>query len=223
MDDTRALGTAGRPIRIAIVEDQKMLADFLAGWFSQQRGFQVAGCADCGDQGLELCAAGQVDVALLDIELPDWDGLELGQELLRRHPALRVLSMSGRTDPYTIWRVQEAGLHGFVDKGQNPALLSKAILAVAAGEKYFSSTFDKVKKESLEQAEAFHKILSSREQSVLRGVAAGLSDDMIALELEITPATVSAHRKNIRQKLELHNDRELVAYARRWGLHKVTV
>lgn len=196
------------------------MAQFMSNWITKQPAFDLTGCAGDGEAALQLCAETQPDVALVDIELPDWDGLSLGQELLHRIPCLRVVSMSGRTDPYTIWRVHECGLHGFVDKGQNPALLGKAILAVASGANYFSSAFDKVKHDWLDRSEAFHKILSEREQAVLLCVATGLSDLVIAEKMDISAATVAVHRKHVRQKLELHSDRELVAYARRWGLHK---
>jgi len=219
MKSTKVIGLTGRPIRVALVEDQQMMAQFMSNWMTKQPAFDLTGCAGDGEEALQLCAETKPDVALVDIELPDWDGLSLGQELLRRMPGLRVVSMSGRTDPYTIWRVRECGLHGFVDKGQNPALLGKAILAVASGATYFSSAFEKVQRDCLEQSESFHKILSEREQGVLLCVATGLSDHLIAKKMEISAATVAVHRKHVRQKLELHSDRELVAYARHWGLH----
>ena len=220
MKATKVIGLSGQPIRVALVEDQQMMAQFMSNWVIKQSAFDLVGCAGDGEAALQLCAETKPDVALVDIELPDWDGLGLGQELLRRIPSIRVVSMSGRTDPYTIWRVQECGLHGFMDKGQNPALLGKAILAVAGGATYFSSAFDKVKHDWLDRSEAFHKILSQREQAVLLCVATGLSDLVIAEKMDISAATVAVHRKNVRQKLELHSDRELVAYARQWGLHK---
>jgi len=219
MAETKLLGTTGRPIRVLFVEDQQMLAHFLVHWVAKQPGFELVGCTADGESALRLCAERQPDVAVVDIELPDWDGLELAKELLARMPEVRILSMSGRTDPYTIWRVRESGLHGYLDKGQNPMLLEKAIFAVAGGGAYFSSAFAKVKEERLGDAASFHKILSDREQAVLQGVVNGLSDEEIADKLTISVSTVSVHRKHIRQKLELHNDRELIAYARRWGLH----
>jgi len=96
--------------------------------------------------------------------------------------------------------------------------LIEAIRAVARGNTFFGPGFSQVKQEQLSQPEAFQKILTEREQQVLRGVAAGREDEVIGAELGISPATVEAHRKRIRQKLGIHNDRGLLAYARRWGL-----
>jgi DNA-binding NarL/FixJ family response regulator len=97
-------------------------------------------------------------------------------------------------------------------------MLVEAIRTVAKGGVFFSPVFQKVKQEWLSQPEAFQKILSDREQEVLRRVVAGWNDERIARQLDITATTVAVHRKHIRQKLELHNDRELVGYAREWGL-----
>jgi DNA-binding NarL/FixJ family response regulator len=212
-------GGTGARVRVALVEDQQMLAKLLGGWLARQRCFEFIGCAESGAKARLLCLAANPEVVVVDIELPD-GGLELGRELVRKIPALRVVSVSGQTDPYTVWRVRESGMHGFVDKGQDLSSLIKAILAVASGATYFSSVFNDVEKERLGQADAFHKILSEREQTVLQGVAAGCSDPVMADRFDLCVSTVAVHRKHIRQKLELHSDRELVAYARHWGLDR---
>ena len=105
-----------------------------------------------------------------------------------------------------------------MEKTLPPEMLVEAIRTVAKGGVFFSPMFQKMKQEWLAQPEAFQKILSDREQEVLRRVVAGWNDERIARQLDITATTVAVHRKHIRQKLELHNDRELVAYAREWGL-----
>jgi DNA-binding NarL/FixJ family response regulator len=105
-----------------------------------------------------------------------------------------------------------------MEKTLPPEMLVEAIRTVAKGGVFFSPVFQKMKQEWLEQPEAFQKILSDREQEVLRRVVAGWDDERIARQLNITASTVEVHRKHIRQKLELHNDRELVGYARKWGL-----
>lgn len=211
---------ASAPIRIVIVDDHALLADSLAAWISRQSDLLLVGSAEDGEAGLELCLKARPDLALLDIELPKMDGLELVQQLLVKLPNIRLLAMSGRMDPYTIWRVSRCGVHGYVEKTLRPQVLMEAIRIIARGEVYFSPVCQAVKQEWLSQPEAFQKILSEREQEVLRRVVAGWDDENIGKHLGITASTVTVHRKHIRQKLELHNDRELVAYARRWGLDK---
>jgi DNA-binding NarL/FixJ family response regulator len=209
---------AENSIRLVIVEDEQLLAQALGEWLKSRSDYVLLGRAQTGLEGWDLCLNTRPDVALLDIALPGLDGLELGRRLLRKLPKTRVLVMSGQSDPYTIWRVRQSGVHGYVDKIQSPALLVDAIRIVAEGGTYFSSLFENVKQQWLSQPDAFYKILSEREQEVLRQVVAGQTDESIGQQLGISAATVSAHRKHIRQKLELHSDRDLMAYARQWGL-----
>jgi two-component system NarL family response regulator len=209
---------ANKRTRVVIIDDHFMLAESLGAWIEKHSDLEFAGRAENGETGWNLCATVKPDVALVDIDMPKLDGLELVKRLVEELPALRLLTMTGRMDPYTIWRVSQSGVHGYVEKTMAPEKLIEAVRVVAGGGNFFSAFFQKVKQEWLSQPEAFQKILSDREQDVLRRVAAGWDDDRISKELDITLATVAVHRKNIRKKLELHNDRELIRYAHLWGL-----
>ena len=209
---------SAKKIRIVIVEDELMVSGFLKAWISRFRDLQMVGSAEDGEAGLKLCQAEEPDIALIDIRLPKLDGLDLMQRLVADFPKMRLLAMSGLMDAYTVWRVTQSGVHGYVNKTQSPESLIEAIRAVAQGNTFFGPVFTRVKQEYLSQPTAFQKILSGREQEILRGVAAGWDDDRIGTKLGISPATVEAHRKHIRQKLGVHNDRGLLAYARKWGL-----
>lgn len=209
-----------KTIRLVIVEDQELLAQTLAAVVSKRPEFSLVGCARDGEEGWKLCVSTRPALALVDIEMPNLDGLELGRRLLREEWPIRVIAMSGLTDPYTIWRVRQSGVHGYIEKTQGAEMLLTAIRIVAAGGTYFSETFEQVKQQWLAQPEAFYKILSDREQQVLQRVVMGWDDARIANHLDISASTVAVHRKHLRRKLELHNDRDLVAYARRWGLDR---
>jgi DNA-binding NarL/FixJ family response regulator len=209
---------AQAPTRIVIVDDHTLLAESLGAWIVRHPDLVLVGRAEDGMAGWNLCLALQPDLALVDVDLPKLDGLELVKRLRLKMPALRLLTMTGRMDPHTIWRASQSGVHGYLEKTLPPEMLLDAIRTVAKGGLFFSPLFQKMKKEWLAQPEAFQKILSDREQEVLRRVVAGWNDERIAKQLNITASTVEVHRKHIRQKLELHNDRELVAYAREWGL-----
>ena len=211
-----------KTIRMVIVEDQQLLAQALAQWVSRQADFSLVGCAEDGERGMQLCLSTNPEMVLLDIGLPRLDGLELGRRLLRHLPKTRVVAMSGLTDPYTIWRVRQSGVHGYIDKTQGLEPLGQCLRAVAEGGTYFSVVFEQVRRDWLMHPEAFYKLLSDREQRILRLVAMGQDDQVIGTQLGIAVATVGSHRKHIRQKLELHNDRDLVAYARQWGLDRAS-
>ena len=211
-----------RRTRVVIIDDHFMLAESLGAWIAKHPDLEFAGRAENGEAGRSLCVTVKPDLALVDVDMPKLDGLELAKRLVEELPALRLLTMTGRMDPYTIWRVSQSGVHGYVEKTLSPEKLIEAIRIVAEGGNFFSPLFQKIKQEWLSQPEAFQKILSEREQDVLQRVAAGWDDDRIAKQLDITLATVGVHRKNIRKKLELHNDRELIGYARMWGLAPAT-
>ena len=210
--------TKRKRIRIAIVEDELMLSALLKSWLARFRDFALVGCAADGEAGWELCRTSQPELALVDIQLPKLDGLMLIQRLAAEFPQMRLLSMSGLMDAYTIWCVMQCGAHGYINKTQGPEMLAEAIRAVVRGNTFFGPEFSQVRQEWLARPEAFQKILSEREQQVLRGVVAGWEDERIGAELGISPATIEVHRKRIRQKLGVHNDRGLLAYARQWGL-----
>jgi DNA-binding NarL/FixJ family response regulator len=210
-------------IRLVIIEDELLMAKMLGMWIGRQQDFEVLGHAQDGEEGFNLCESVQPDLALMDIALPKLDGLNLVKRLRPKFPNLRLLMMSGLTDPYTIWRVLQSGVHGYIDKLQPPEILIDAIRTVAAGGSFFSPLFQEVKAEWLSQPEAFQKILSDREQEVLRRVVVGLDDENIASELKISSSTVATHRKHIRQKLGAHNDRDLMAYAQKWGLNTAKI
>ncbi|HTB84188.1 MAG TPA: response regulator transcription factor [Candidatus Sulfotelmatobacter sp.] len=206
------------PIRIVIVDDHALLAELLGTWIVRYPDLALAGRAGDGEAGWNLCQELRPDLALVDVDMPKLDGLALVNRLMEQMPAMRLITMTGRMDPFTIWRVSQSGVHGYLEKTLPPETLIEAVRAVAGGGTYYSPVFQKVKQEWLSQPEAFQKILSDREQEVLRRVVAGWNDERIAGQMGIAASTVGVHRKHIRGKLELHNDRDLVAYARKWGL-----
>jgi DNA-binding NarL/FixJ family response regulator len=203
--------------RIVIVDDERMFADALKAWLSIQPDCSLIGYAERGEEGHALCLALRPNIALLDIDLPGMNGLELAEALLAELPETRVLMMSGLMDPHTIWEVWQSGAHGYIDKTQSLKTLTEAIQTVLRGERYFSQVFHDVKERWLSQPDSFQKLLSDREQEVLKRVATGWQDERIAKKLGISSETVAFHRKNIRKKLKLHSDRDMVAYGRLWG------
>jgi DNA-binding NarL/FixJ family response regulator len=157
-------------------------------------------------------------LALVDVEMSDGDGLVLGKRLLDALPGTRVIIMTGRVDPHTAWRAGQAGVQGLIDKTIGPEGLIKVIHLVAAGGGFRSPSFERIKEEWLTQPEAFQKVLTNRELAVLHRLTDGQSDLEIAKHLGISAETVASHRKSLRKKLEVHDDRSLAAYGREWGI-----
>lgn len=207
-----------KPIRIAIIDDETLFAKMLGSWLSSPAGLNVVGYADGGHRGWELCAAQHPDLALVDVEMADGDGLILAKRLLDELSPTRVIVMTGRVDPHTAWRAGQIGVHGLIDKTIEPETLVKVIRLVVGGAGFLSPSFQRIREEWLMQPEAFQKVLTNRELVVLRHLTEGQSDQVISTDLGISAETVACHRKSIRGKLDLHDDRSLMAYGREWGI-----
>ena len=207
-----------KPVRMVVVEDENMVADMFMAWLRRRPQFQVVGHATNGLQALDLCRAEKPDLAMIDVKLPGMDGLSLSAQLLASLPQLKILIVSSCCDAYCLYRVNQLGLHGFVDKMSPLAVLGEALEAVATGKSYFSKLFREHMERQLKQPDAFHKIISQREIEILHLLATGLEDEEIAKKLTISVVTVEAHRRNIRRKLNLHSDRALISRAQQLGL-----
>lgn len=207
-----------KTMAVMIVDDDRLMATLLTACLKEKPGIQVVGCAGGEAEALSLAARKKPDLILLDIELPGTDGVDLVPLLRREAPKTKIIMLSGHCDAYTIYRVMQVRVQGYVDKPNPIEMVIEAIDRVLKGGTFFSPTFTEGKHALLESPEGFHRILSHREQEVMRWVRDGISDAKIAMKHGISAQTVAAHRKNIRRKLDLHSDREIVAYARRWGI-----
>ena len=190
----------------------------LQAWLSRRPKLQVAGCAPDGAAALALCRKQKPDVVTVDIQMPGMDGLALSEKLLRECPATKIILLSGRQNPYLLVRAKELGVHGYVDKTSPLAVLEKAIHAVAAGGEYFSETIQDSLDHQRRKPDAFVKMLTPRERDILGLMAAGLSDQEVSTQLNISPETVGTHRRNASRKLDIHGDRKLMHCARTLGL-----
>ena len=206
-------------LRIVLIEDDALLASLLTDWIRQRVGWTMVGHAVNGVDGIRLCREVPCDLALIDVAMPVMDGLAVADLLRGEMPALKLIALTCHSDPYTIQRVLALRLDGYISKTSSLALLEKGILQVMAGGKFYDDRFMQSTRQ-LQNAHAFHKILSQREVSVLGLVAEGHPDVVIGKRLSISPFTVAAHRRNMRVKLDAHNDRDLIQYARQWGLVK---
>ncbi|MDD5264091.1 MAG: response regulator transcription factor [Candidatus Bipolaricaulis sp.] len=184
--------------RIAIVDDHALVRDGLARLLARESGLSVVGSCGDGAGALELVAACRPDVVLLDISLPDADGLDLVGEIRRRNPETRVLMLSMHSEPEYAAAAVARGACGLVGKAASPEALVDAIRRVAAGETLPTP-----------------QQLSPREREVLALVAAGRSNDEVARELGIQRKTVDGHCERLMHKLEIHTRAALVAYGRR--------
>lgn len=175
-----------------------------------------------GRTGIELTERHQPELILLDLELPDADGFELVGRLRAAAPRARILVLSSHTEPYVLHRIIEAAVDGFVDKNEHdPALLAGVMRQVAEGRRYFSAVVEEALARFRSDPIAFPKLLSSREQELLRLFGQGWSDQRIAEQVGLREITVRNHRRNIMARLGIHSTPELIRYALENGFTRI--
>jgi len=201
-------------MKIAVVEDHALMRDLLQQTCRDAvKGAVVSGAGDAAS-GLKLCRRIKPDIILLDLALPDRDGLDLLDELVAASPRSKIIGLSGYMDEFTIYRVLGSALNGFVDKNDHTsAQLATAIRTVMEGERYFSARAMDAWASLRSDPSAFDKILSAREQDLLRLFGRGLGNDQIAATVDLSELTVRNHRCRIMAKLGLRTSAELISYA----------
>jgi DNA-binding NarL/FixJ family response regulator len=183
---------------------------------------KVIGQAMDGAGALAECRKVAPDLIILDLELPDGDGLDLLPELRKAAPGARVIALSSHTDDVTVHRVLQSQIEGFVDKnGQPMDILREAVATVMQGRRYLSPVVREVWTRLREEPAAFNKLLSDREQEVLVLIGRGYTNTEIAEQLELRAITVQNHRCNIMAKLGLHSTSHLIRYATEKGFTRL--
>lgn len=201
-------------MKIAVIEDHALMRDLLLRACTEAiPGSSARGAGDAAT-GLALCRRIRPGFIILDLALPDCDGLDLLDDLLRVCPKAKIIGLSGYVDEFTVYRVLGSRLHGFVDKNDHTSgQLAAAIRSVMSGERYFSPRALKAWAALRSDPGAFDKILSAREQDLLRLFGQGLGNDEIAESVNLSEITVRNHRCRIMAKLNLRTSAELVTYA----------
>jgi DNA-binding NarL/FixJ family response regulator len=198
---------------VIIIEDQRLVAEFFT-FHCRDLGLQVLQCCGTCREGLAAIRGHRPELVLMDISLPDGDGLELAKTVLDEMPGVRVLAVSSHRDPWTMLQVQRIGLHGFVDKNeQRSGVLTEAINAVLAGRVYYTPIVNESSASIRRDPKAFIRVLSDYETRILSLIGESKSDEEIAVVLGVSPATVQSRRRDIMRKLDIHTTPKLIHYA----------
>lgn len=185
---------------------------------------EVAGEAADGREALKLCLSLDPDVAIVDIAMPQLNGIDVTAQAIKQLPKLKVIMLSMYADESYVLRALMAGAKGYLLKEATEDDLLPAVRAVAAGKSFFSPAISSVLLEDyvrqLQQRglEDSYHLLTDREKEVLQLLAEGRSNKEVAQLLNVGLSTVETHRANLMQKLGLHNTAEIVLYAVRKGI-----
>jgi len=211
-------------LRLLIGDDHTLMRQGLRKILEERPDWEVVAEAGDGRTAVQQALALQPHVAVLDIGMPQLNGIEATAQIVRRMPSVQVLILSMHEDEAYVTRAVRAGARGYLLKDSAGADLIVAVAAVAAGKSYFSPPVAKVVLDEYVRRLADKGIvdrydaLSEREREIFQLVAEGRSTKEVAGLLSVSPATVETHRAHILQKLDIHNTAELVLYAVRRGV-----
>ncbi len=214
-------------MKLLLCDDHRMVREGLRAMLERQ-GFQVVAEAADGDEALQRAHALSPDVVVMDVSLPDQNGINATRRLTVELPHIHVLALSVHTDRRYADAMFAAGALGYLPKSAGLAELVLALQTVASGHEYRSLSIGPSMAHSLLDKPsspgapvAAGKPLSPREREVLQLVASGKSSKEIAASLEIGAATVETHRRQLMDKLGLRTIAELTKYAIRAGLASI--
>jgi len=207
-------------VRVLIVDDHAVVRAGLAMLVDAEEDLETVGEAGNARDAIFEARSSKPDVVLMDVMMPEQSGIEALPQLLREHPATKVLILSMQDDPRYVREAFEAGASGYVLKEAADAEVVAAIREVAGGGRYVHPELGArlVAAESEERRRAEDDPLSEREREVLRLLALGHTNQEIAKQLYISVRTAETHRAHIMQKLRLSSRAELVRYALGQGL-----
>jgi len=210
-------------VRILIADDHKILRDGLEALLQKEPGFDVVGTAGDGREAVKLTGELQPDVLILDIGMPEMNGIDAAQKISQEFPNVHMIGLSVHTDPLYVERMFQNGAVGYLPKDCAAEELCAAIRKVMSGGTYIGrSLSDTILRRFIDGASQDRPApidrLSARERQVLQLLAEGHSAKKSAERLGISAKTIEVHRKNIRQKLGISSIAELTKYAIRTGI-----
>ena len=211
-----------KKLRILLADDHKMLREGLRVLINSQPGMQVVGEAASGKDAIQKVGELNPDVVVMDLSMPELNGLQATEILKAKHPAVKVVVLTAHEDESYLTQLCKAGAAGYVLKRSPGEELLQAIRIVASGEVYFEP---KLAAKALAQQmsgpsahrETTNANLSEREKEVLSLIAWGYSNKEVADHLSLSVKTVETYRVRIAEKLGLRSRTQLVKYALRQG------
>ncbi len=212
-------------ISLAIIEDHRILVDSLGLMLRQEGDIEFLGSADSLAKGRDLLQQVSPDVLLLDVHLPDGDGLDLLPEIRKASPETQVVVLTSYTDEATLMRAIDSGVNGFVSKNSSFAELLSTIRLAAEGEIVMPTSLlmglilrmPRDRNAAYREEKGWER-LTLREREILEQLARGIGGEGIAEQLHIAPLTVRTHIRNLMAKLGVHSRLEAVAFGLKHGL-----
>ena len=207
-------------IRIVIVDDHAIVRAGLKQFLAEQSDLEVIGEAANGREALDLVRKGGIDVIVMDLSMPDQNGVDALAAIKARAPELPVLILSGYPEAHYATNLLRQGASGYLNKECDPQEIVTAVRTVARGRKYITPTVAELLADQLHSGsdKPLHEQLSEREFQVFLRLAQGETIGVIADSLSLSVKTVSTYRTRIMEKMSLESNSDLTYYALKNGL-----
>jgi DNA-binding NarL/FixJ family response regulator len=211
-------------VRVFLADDHAIVRSGLRLLLEREPGFAVTGEASDGRAAVDRLERDPADVAVLDVGMPNLNGIEAAAQITHRRPGIAVVMLSMHSDETYILRCLRAGARAYVLKESAEGELIAAIRAVRSGRTWFSPKVQRLLEQEhvarLRRAGGVdpHDTLTEREREILQLAAEGNANKEIAGRLNLSTLTVETHRKRVAEKLNLHGPAELILYAVRRGI-----
>jgi DNA-binding NarL/FixJ family response regulator len=211
-------------IRVLLADDHIIMRKGLRLLLERQENITVVGEASDGRECVELAQAEKPDVVVMDIAMPNLNGIEAARQIVAQNPAIAVAVLSMHSDESYVIRALKAGARAYLLKDSAESDLIGAIRALSDGKSFFSPAISKLLVEDYmlqierKGVDDSYELLTTREREILQLLAEGKSNKEVANMLNLSLYTVETHRTHILQKLNLHTVPELILYAVRKGI-----
>jgi DNA-binding NarL/FixJ family response regulator len=207
-------------IRVLIVDDHAIVRQGLRRILDEAKGMMAGGEAANGVEALKMMRTEKWDIVLLDISMPEKNGIDTLKQIMERSKEAKVLILSMYPEDQHAVRLMKAGASGYLTKETAPEQLVEAIRTVMTGKKHISPTLSELLllECGSDSGKPPHEILSDREYQVLRLIGSGKKVSEIAVALSLSVKTVSTYRTHILEKMKLKNNAELTYYVMQNGL-----
>jgi DNA-binding NarL/FixJ family response regulator len=213
-----------KPIRVLLADDHKLVRAGFRAMLNTLGNMEVVAETGDGREALELLRQHRPDIALVDITMPSLTGLEVATRVTRDFPDIRVIILSMHTTEDYIARAMRAGVAGYLLKNADPVELELAIRAALNGDIYLSPAVSKQMVENymrrMTSDETPSELLTARQREILQLIAEGKTTKDIAALLDLSIKTIETHRKQLMDRLGIHDVAGLVRYAIRSGIIK---
>ncbi len=201
-----------KPTKIFIVDDHQMIIEGLKSLLQNEKDIELVGSANSAERCLQFFKIHTCDVILMDINLPDTNGIELCEIITKKYPKVKVIALSTFTQGTYIRKMIENGANGYLLKNADKHEILKAINIVINGNNYITIEAEKALKYETELQNKLPK-LTKREKEVLTLITNGFTSIQISEKLFVSIDTVDSHRKNLHSKLNVKNTAMLIKLA----------